>query len=136
MKVFIYILGAIILALAVWYGYSNCCQSNNISPENKTDQGAIVKGVESGESLLLDVRSEGEWNAEHAKGAFLFPLELLQVGELPPLNKEKKIYVYCRTGSRAEEAKKILEQNGFKDVSNLGGLTDWQNMGGKIYSTD
>ena len=42
-------------------------------------------------------------------------------GSLPEIPKNSKVEVYCRSGGRAEMAKQILMQNGFKDVENIGG---------------
>jgi len=46
--------------------------------------------------------------------------------------KDERIYVYCKAGGRAEQAKTILEENGFTNVINIGGLSDWEASGGEV----
>jgi phage shock protein E len=39
-------------------------------------------------------------------------------------NKYQKIYLYCRSGTRAGKAKTMLENIGYTNVENIGGLDD------------
>lgn len=93
-----------------------------------------VEHVTAGEATLLDVRTREEWDAGHAPQATRFELARLEAGELPDVPKDATIYVYCRTGNRATTAVEILEQAGYTDVTNVGGLTDWQAAGGDVTS--
>ncbi len=72
--------------------------------------------------ILIDVRSPEEFASGHAEGAINFDVQRLMRGEMPDLAKNVKLKLYCRSGGRAELAKNILEQHGFSDVENLGGL--------------
>ena len=75
--------------------------------------------------LIIDVRTVAEWNNSHLEGAVLIPYN--QIGERISYvvkDKSQKIYVYCRTGHRANIAKKALEKLGYKDIINLGSLED------------
>lgn len=91
-----------------------------------------VSEVASGAAALLDVRRDDEWEQAHAVGAVHWPLARLEAGELPPLAKDAKIYVYCAAGSRSEIARSVLSAAGYLDVTNIGGLVDWQRAGGPI----
>ncbi|TXD53450.1 rhodanese-like domain-containing protein [Polaribacter sp. IC066] len=42
------------------------------------------------------------------------------------LDKEKTVYVYCRSGNRSSKSAKILQDNGFKVVNVLGGYKQWE----------
>jgi rhodanese-related sulfurtransferase len=53
-------------------------------------------------------------------------------GELPDIEPETSVYVYCKGGARAEEAREILEAAGFTQVVNIGGLVDWVAAGGPL----
>jgi len=80
---------------------------------------------ETGTPLIIDVRTEGEWNNGHLKGAVLIPYN--QIGEkigAVVRDKSQKIYLYCRTGRRAQVAKETLNKLGYQDVVNLGSLED------------
>ena len=81
--------------------------------------------------IVLDVRTDEEWNTERATDAFHWGLaEHISKGELPPLGKNMEIYVYCRSGNRAGQAIKILEDSGYTNLTNISGLTDWKAAGG------
>ena len=80
--------------------------------------------IDSGEKLnLIDVREQWEFD-EANLGAILIPLQTLpnRIAELEKF-KEKELIIHCRSGKRSDNAKKFLEQNGFKNVRNvLGGI--------------
>jgi NADPH-dependent 2,4-dienoyl-CoA reductase/sulfur reductase-like enzyme/rhodanese-related sulfurtransferase len=76
-------------------------------------------------ALLLDVRSEAEYRADHIPGAESIPLDQLRerIGELPP---DRRIVAYCQVGQRGYMATRILQHNG-RDVANLsGGFVVWK----------
>ncbi len=93
---------------------------------------AAVRDVEAGKATLLDVRTVAEHAEGHAPGAILLPLARIEDGARPDLPKGTKLAVYCRTGRRAEVAVRILRKAGFTDVTNIGGLRDWQAAGGAV----
>lgn len=102
-------------------------------PEFAQAATAAVKAVGAGDATLVDVRTQEEWDAGHAVPATWFPLTRLEEGELPDdLAKDEPIYVYCRTGNRAGQAAEILREAGYTDVTNIGGLADWQAAGGPV----
>ncbi|SFV64251.1 Rhodanese-like domain protein [hydrothermal vent metagenome] len=63
---------------------------------------------------LLDVRTIPEYKSGHIRGAQLIPLGQLK-NNLDRLkaDKNKKIIVYCRSGSRSVAASRILEKHGY-----------------------
>lgn len=69
--------------------------------------------------MLLDVRSELEFNNGHLEGALNIPVDSLRA-RLGELDKSEKILIYCQIGLRGYVASRILAQNGFK-VKNLEG---------------
>jgi phage shock protein E len=75
-------------------------------------------------AFLVDVRTPAEFSAGHHPSATNIPLQELQarIAEFGDTNRE--IVVYCRSGNRSGQAKKILEGAGYKDVSNGGSLSD------------
>ncbi len=99
------VLSAIILALGHESQQSNLAQ---ISMSEKSIQSPVAL-VNQGKAVLIDVRTDDEWNAGHAAHAVHFELAKLQGGELPSVPKDAAIYVYCRSGARATMAKTILE---------------------------
>jgi len=91
-----------------------------------------VHEVAAAAAILLDVRGEDEYNDVRAEGAIHWPLARLRADDIPDIPVESKVYVYCASGERAEEAKDILIEHGFPEVINIGGLADWQQAGGEI----
>jgi len=71
------------------------------------------------DALLIDVRTRGEYNMGHIEGAINIPLDEIREN-LNSIDKNKKIFVYCRIAQRAYIAERILTQAGF-NVSNLAG---------------
>lgn len=97
-------------------------------------EAAVTKAIErQSESnvVVVDVRTDEEWNESHAVDAFHWGLaEQLENGNLPPLGKNMEIYVYCRSGNRAGQAIKILQDAGYTNLTNIRGLEDWVTAGG------
>jgi phage shock protein E len=78
-------------------------------------------GADGERPLVIDVRTEAEWNGGHVEGAILIPYDVIgeKIGAVAK-DTSKRIYVYCRTGRRSQIAKETLEKLGYKDVVNLG----------------
>jgi phage shock protein E len=95
---------------------------------------SAVRSVGDRGVIVLDVRSDAEVEAGRAKDAVPFPLTDLEAGLLPDIPKDARVFVYCRTGRRAEIAAGILRRNGWTDVTNIGGLSDWRDAGGQVVS--
>ncbi len=91
----------------------------------------IRKEMKNG-ALLLDVRTAKEYTKSHAAGAVNMSHDFILSGKYPTENKTTKIYLYCRSGKRAGKAAEALKAAGYKNVIILGGLTDWQKMGGEM----
>lgn len=90
------------------------------APQTKA-YAAIQEKIAQG-SPIIDVRTPEEFAEKHIKEAINLPLADIQAGKLPKADTSQTIYLYCRSGSRANQAKAILEQAGYKDIINLGGL--------------
>jgi hydroxyacylglutathione hydrolase len=78
---------------------------------------------------LIDVRSEGEWEAGRIDGAMHVTLGYLadRIDEIP---REKPIVVQCQSGSRSAIGASLLRSRGFDRVVNLtGGLSAWSRAG-------
>ena len=78
--------------------------------------------------IILDVRTQDEYNEGHLDKALLIPVDYMEkvVDELP---KEKPIIVYCRSGGRSRKAAEILVENGFSKIYDMGGILGWQEEG-------
>ncbi len=77
--------------------------------------------------LILDVRRPAEWQAGHIAEATNMPLSHLTELALS-LDRDAKIAAVCAGGYRSSIATSLLEQLGFRNVSNVvGGMTAWNN---------
>ena len=85
------------------------------------------------EAVWIDVRSAEEYNTEHVAAAANIPYTEIsgRIGEVTR-DKDALIYVYCRSGRRSGIAQGTLEEAGFTNVVNLGGLEDAQNTAAKM----
>ncbi len=74
------------------------------------------------DAVILDVRTKDESASGKYKNAFSIPLDQVgsRMGELP---KDKKIYIHCTTGARADMAAKELNNNGYKAFFLVGAVT-------------
>lgn len=77
---------------------------------------------------IIDVRTKGEFQSGHIKGAINIPLQSLE-SNLNKIKKDKPVITCCASGMRSASAKGILKSNGFKEVHNGGG---WMGLEGKI----
>ena len=90
--------------------------------------------------LLLDVRDAVELQQTgRANGAHHIPRSMLEFraddslkSHDAELQKDRPIVLYCAAGGRAALAGKLLKDMGYKEVYNLGGLSDWVNSGGEV----
>ena len=73
--------------------------------------------METTDYVIVDVRTEEEYNTGHITGAINIPYD--QIDENVDLDKEKLIFVYCVSGGRSSVAEETLTSLGY-DVYNLG----------------
>lgn len=89
-----------------------------------TDFKALInKGAQ-----IIDVRTAGEFQSGHIKGAINIPLQSLS-GNLSKIKKDKPVITCCASGMRSASAKGILKSGGFTEVYNGGG---WMSLQSKI----
>lgn len=76
--------------------------------------------------VLLDVRTEEEFAEEHIPGAILLPhTEISEKAEELLPDREKSIFIYCRSGRRSKIAAEELSSLGYEKVFEFGGIIDW-----------
>ena len=83
------------------------------------------------ETRLLDVRTPGEFEAEHIAGAYNVPLDTLSEhgAEIRAAIAEPVVLV-CRSGQRARKAEQALKSAGMSNLHVLdGGMTAWTAAG-------
>jgi len=116
------------VGLLFWFAYTKGWILANF--ESIDAKQAIVL-IENDENVtLLDVRTVEEYKEGHLRDSTLIPVQALaqNLGMLKT-EKNKKILVYCRTGSRSVAASRILEKNGFTPINVKGGILQLQSAG-------
>lgn len=87
---------------------------------------AMLQSVEAG-VVLVDCRTEEEWDQARIEGAILIPLaELHERAEELRHFEGRPIVVYCHHGRRSLRATAILRDSGFPTaISMAGGIDRW-----------
>jgi phage shock protein E len=81
--------------------------------------------VKEQKALILDVRTDDEFNARHIDGAVNIPVEDLQQRIAELTDKKRPVIVYCKSGGRSAKAAAMLKAAGFSQVHDLGGIGNW-----------
>ncbi len=75
--------------------------------------------------IVLDVRTPEEFQEIHVKDSinidFLNPNFLAKIQQL---DKNQIYKVYCRSGNRSGQAETIMKSLGFKNVENIGSVSE------------
>lgn len=79
-------------------------------------------------AVILDVREPEEWDAAHIPGAIHIPVGQLEqrLSELP---QGRPLVAACRSGSRSEDATRLLRERGYDAANLAGGMTAWRRAG-------
>lgn len=76
--------------------------------------------------VILDVRTQQEYDQVHIPGAVLLPLDQVQErAEAVLPRKDQLILVYCRSGNRSKQASELLAAQGYVNVKEFGGINGW-----------
>ncbi|MEH7419233.1 sulfurtransferase TusA family protein [Neobacillus drentensis] len=102
-------------------------ETNEKKYPNLISNEILEKKMENNEDIVvLDVREAAEYVFNHIPDAVSIPLGELE-DRMDELNKDKEIYVLCRTGNRSDLAAQKLAQKGFTNVMNVvPGMSQWK----------
>ena len=91
-----------------------------------TQEEAAKMMQELSDYILLDVRTQAEFDQAHIPGAVCIPNETIGTSEIPALpDKNQLILVYCRSGNRSKQAAEKLAQLGYTNIVEFGGINTW-----------
>jgi len=119
----------VIIAVSATLIYYTQLQSPKIDYGDVTVEQAKELIEKKSSLVLLDVRTDWEFDSGHIEGAINMPVDDLQQrhAELKP---NDEILVYCRTGNRSAKAMQILKDNGYSKIYNMeGGIEAWKKAG-------
>ena len=77
--------------------------------------------------IILDVRTQEEYDEGHIPGSICIPNETITEDNIKELSdKDQIILVYCRSGRRSKLASEKLASYGYTNIKEFGGIIDWQ----------
>lgn len=94
------------------------------------DRGELVRRLQTGEAVVLDVRPAPEYEAGHIPGAVCIPYDRL-VARLDELSHDVELIAYCRGRycAFAPDAVRLLRQRGYPARLLEGGMSGWHCAG-------
>jgi hydroxyacylglutathione hydrolase len=113
------------LFLTVFLFIVGCSDSTSLAEISPQQASKIVA---SDNAIIIDVRTQEEWDAGHIPGAIHIPLSEVK-GRLDDFKiyEDKTLVMQCHSGKRSAKAANILLDAGFNNVSNLkGGIMAWK----------
>ncbi|MBE6986769.1 MAG: rhodanese-like domain-containing protein [Ruminococcaceae bacterium] len=76
--------------------------------------------------IILDTRTQEEYDESHIPGAILIPYdEVTEKAEGVLTDKDQLILVYCRSGRRSKIAAEALVKLGYTNIKEFGGIINW-----------
>jgi phage shock protein E len=123
----------VLIFIALMLTQLNCAprgfskQIENIIEEQKLSSPELKELIDKKDKgfVLIDVRSESEYNSGYIPTAINIPYTKIQERS-EEIQKDKLIIVYCKVGGRAETARTKLIELGYKNVINFGGTNSWE----------
>jgi rhodanese-related sulfurtransferase len=107
---------------------------NHSVPVIKTQE--LTQEMASKELVILDIRSEEEYEVSSIKGARLIDYDDFSTKEVEGIDKNANVIVYCSVGYRSEKVGEKLLEMGYKNVKNLyGGIFQWKNDGFEVINS-
>jgi rhodanese-related sulfurtransferase len=110
-----------ILLFASVLGVTTCGAQSQYRDPNALSR---IVAEKSEAYILVDVRSPAEFSEGHIPTAVNIPVAAI-AKQVPTTDKAALIIVYCRSGARSAMAKKTLDDLGYANVVDFGGLNRW-----------
>ena len=115
---------------------SNVSENQTVLSEQAVSDDTINRKISSEDAkkrmdneehyILLDVRTDSEFNESHIEGAILIPdYEISDRAEMELPDKDVLILIYCRSGRRSANTVNELVNMGYTNVFDFGGIIDW-----------
>ncbi len=97
---------------------NGCCEISAEDAKKAMEEDSTV--------ILLDVRSQEEYEKKHIPNAVNLPIDSInQKANEIIQDKGTKVIVYCQKGNMSKKASKMLYKLGYKNIYNLGGIENW-----------
>lgn len=107
------------------------CQNNKETQIQKITADQMIEAIQFQSIQLIDVRTPIEFNQGSLKNAH--NICITNEGfrdQAQMLDKNKPVYLFCKSGGRSAKAAAVLKEMGFKQIYDLsGGIEVWNDMG-------
>ena len=115
------------LILLFLIGSFVACKSQSKEVLRKVDVVTFKEELSNKDIQLIDVRTPEEYQEGYIKNAILIDYFSEDFNnKIQELDKEKPVYLYCRSGNRSGKASIILLDLGFTEIVDLeGGYEAW-----------
>jgi rhodanese-related sulfurtransferase len=130
---FLFVLLLVLFSGCIGQNSTSQSSSEQLNP-SKITRAELAELIQEEDMLLIDVRTEGEYDQGHLPGAIVIPYDEFDLRYSEILEyKDREVVLYCHVGGMGDYAGRVLLKNGFTNVKNLeGGIYGWINSGGKI----
>ena len=101
---------------------------NNAAPKRRVDlspEEAKARMEANPDLILLDVRTQEEYDDGHIPGAVCLPSDMIEEGMPFSFDKDAEILLYCHSDKRSAEAASRMRAMGYTNVSDIGCILDW-----------
>ena len=92
----------------------------DVDTVNRITAEQFANEVKIGESKVIDVRKESEYEAEHVEDAYSRPLAAINEW-VKDINPEEHFFMHCAGGYRSMMAASILQARGYRNFSEIEG---------------
>lgn len=103
-------------------GYANVKNGGGLSQMMAGQKRTESSSAPSAGPVVIDVRTAGEFSGGAFPGAINIPLDELQMRIQELGNSDRDITLYCASGARSAYGQRVLNQLGFSNVKNGGGI--------------
>lgn len=113
--------------------FTGCGTSSDSDADNGANSYRQVSSEEAAtmmeeetDYIILDVRTQEEYEAAHIPGAICIPNETIGDEKIEALpDKDQLILIYCRSGNRSKQASEKLAKQGYTNIVEFGGINSW-----------
>lgn len=117
----------IILLIIILFLVTGCV---SVKEERKiisyNDVNVIIENYENLDHVyIIDVREEEEFEEGHLINSYNIPISRLENINNENISFDSKIIIYCRSGNRSKTAQDRLNEMGYTEVYDMGGINNW-----------
>ena len=88
----------------------------------KDINGELEKAKTINGSIILDVRTISEYKDGHIPNSINIPVEDIESVASKYKDKSTPFFVYCLSGARSASAARVMNQMGYENVTDMGGI--------------